>query len=186
MVVPSSVAVRAQKVTLRSFGDESFPGSIEVAKTEFLRLRIPVVKLQRGDADVIAAVFTPPASDLDQALLTLHPPPSLTPVGRIAPPLSSIGTGLGAISNRLLRGVVTSKRRAGETESPSIERSQLSVDDLLRRELAAAPVTSQHLRWARVVEARAMPRLERQAFEALASAMQMATLSVDDLVVAEG
>jgi hypothetical protein len=36
-----------------------------------------------------------------------------------------------------------------------------------------------------MVEARAVPRLEGQAFQALPPAMQVATLSIDDLVVAE-
>jgi len=109
--MPPSVAVRAQKVTLRSFGDEPFPRSVEVAKPELLRLRVPVVKLQRGDTDVISAVFTSPASGFDQALLALYPPPSLTPIRRIAPPLSSIGVSL-AIRDRSLGRVVGSERRA--------------------------------------------------------------------------
>lgn len=186
IVVPPSVAVRAQKVTLRSLGDEPFPGSVEVAKPELLRLRVPVMKLQRGDIDVIAAVFTAPASDFDQALLTLYPPPSLTAIRRIAPPLSSIQLGLRPPSDRTLRSVVISKRRACKTEFPSMERSKLFIDHLLRPELATAKLTRQHPRWARVIEARAMPRLERQTLEALAAPMEMATLSIDDLVGAEG
>jgi len=51
------------------------------------------MKFQRGKADVIAAVFTPPAADFDQALLTLNPPPFLTAVGHSAPPFSPIGIG---------------------------------------------------------------------------------------------
>ena len=186
IVVPASVAVRAQQVALRSFGDESFPRPAEVPKTELLRLRVPVVKLQRGNADVIAAVFTTPASDFDQALLALYPPPSLTAVRRLAPPLSSIGIRVGSLADRLLRRVVISERRARQTEAPSIKRSQLSVDQLLCRELAPAPLTDQHPRWARVIEAGVAPRLEGETFKAQASPMQMATLSVDDLVVAEG
>jgi hypothetical protein len=74
------VAVRAQKVTFRGFGDQSFPGSVEVAQTELLRLRIAVVKLQRSDADVIATVLASAASDFDQTLLALYAPPSLTAI----------------------------------------------------------------------------------------------------------
>jgi len=74
------VAVRAEKVTFRSFGDKPCPRSVEVANTEVLRFRIPVVKLQRGDTDVVGTLFAPTASDFDEALLTLNPPPSLTAV----------------------------------------------------------------------------------------------------------
>jgi hypothetical protein len=103
------MAVGAQKVAFGSFGDESFPGSVEVADAELLRFRVPVVKLQRGDADLIAAVFTAAPSDFDQAPLALCPPPPLTAVRRIAPPLSSIRIALKAPSNRTLRGVVLAK-----------------------------------------------------------------------------
>jgi len=108
--VPESVAVGAQEVTLRGFGHESFPGSVEVADTEVLRFRIPVMKLQRGDADVIAAVFAPAASDFDKTLLTLNPPPSLTAVRRLVPPLSSISVRSGPCSDRSLGRVVRSER----------------------------------------------------------------------------
>jgi hypothetical protein len=57
---------------------------------------------------------------------------------------------------------------------------------LFRQELVTAQLTDQHPWRARVVEARAVPRLERQTVEALAAPMQMATLSIDDRIVAEG
>jgi hypothetical protein len=113
IVVPPSVAVRAQKVALRGFGDEPFPGSVEVANPELLRLRVAVVKLQRGDAAVVAAVFTPAPSGLDEALLTFHPPSSLTAVRRFVPPLPAIGIRSRPGVDRSLGCVVTSKRRAG-------------------------------------------------------------------------
>jgi hypothetical protein len=106
------MAVRAQKVTLRRFGDEPLPGAAEVANPELLRLRISVVKLQRGDADVVAAVLALVPSGFDEALLTFYPPPPLTAVRRFVPSLSAIGIRAGPRSNRSLRCVVTSKRRA--------------------------------------------------------------------------
>jgi hypothetical protein len=106
------VAVRAQKVTFRGFGDQSLPGSAEVPETELLRLRIPVVKLKRGDAGVIGAVLTPPAPEFDQTPLALYAPPSLTAVRRSVPPLSSGDVGLRPSPDRSLRRVVLSKRGA--------------------------------------------------------------------------
>jgi hypothetical protein len=143
------------------------------------------VKLQRGDADVVAAVFTPAPSGLDEALLTLHPPPPLTAIRRIVPPLSSIGIRSGPCSDRPLGRVVTSERRASQTEPSSVERSQFSVNDLLCGELAPALLTGQRSWRARGVESRASPRLEWQALKTLPPPVQMATLAVDEWVVAE-
>jgi hypothetical protein len=185
IVVPPSVAVRAQKVALRSFDDEPFPRPIEVANPELLRLGVSVVKLQRGDADVVAAVFTSAPSGLDEALLAFHPPPSLTAIRRIVPPLSSSGIRSGPCSDRSLGRVVTSERRASQTEPSSVERSQFSVNDLLSGELAPALLTSQSAWRARRVESRASPRFEWQALKTLPPPVKMATPAVDDWVVAE-
>jgi len=144
-----------------------------------------MVKLECGGAGVIATVLAPASSNFDQALLTLYPPPSLTAVRRLAPPLSSIGIGPGSRPERLLRRVVSSERRTHETELASIEGPQFSVNDLLCRELAAALLTNQGSRRARSVETGTTPRPEWQTPEALPSPVQMATLAVDDRVVAE-
>lgn len=143
-----------------------------------------MVKLQRSDAEVVAAVFAPAASDFDETLLTLNPPPSLTAIRRFVPPLSPIGIRQRP-SDRALGRVMSPKRRARETELPSVEGSQFSVNDLLRRELAAALSTDQRSRRASRIEPRTAPRLEWQTIEALAPPMQVATLAVDDRVVTE-
>jgi hypothetical protein len=143
------------------------------------------MKFQRSDAHVIAAVFTPPAADFDEALLTLDPPPFLAAVGRSAPPFSPIGIGPRPCSDRSLGRVVSSERRARQTELPPIKGSKFSLDDLLGRETTAALLTNQGSGRASRIEARAVPRLEWQTLEALPSPVQMATLTVDDRVVAE-
>jgi hypothetical protein len=184
--VSPAVAVRTQEVTFVRLRHELFPGSIEAAERELLGFRILMMKLKRGSAYAVTAFFAVPATGFDQPPLAFQPSLSLIAIPGIAPPLSSIRLSVVVVSYRSLRRVVASERRAGDPELSSIQRSHLSVDDLLRRELSTALLTHQRAQWPRGVVARAMPGLEWQALEAETSPVQVPTLAVDNRVVAEG
>lgn len=183
--MPASVAIRAEKITFRRFSKQFFPGAVEAAEREPFRSGIPVVKLEGGDAHVVAAVFATTATRFDQPPLALEPPLPLVAVPRISPTLPSIRIDVVTTRYRLLRGVVRSERRACETELPAIERSQFAFDQLLCRKLNAALLTCEHLARLWRIEAGAVSRSERSALQTQSSALQMATLTFDDRVIAE-
>jgi hypothetical protein len=183
--MPTSVAVRTKEIAFGRLGDQSVPRTVEVAQRELFCRRIAMVKLERGDGGVVAAVLTMAPTHFDEFSLSFQPALSLIAIPGISAPLSPIGVGVVTASDRLLRGVVSSEGRAFQTEFPSIERPQFSVNDLLCREFAAALLTNQRSQRTRRIEARTVPRLERKTPETLPSSVQVATLAVDDRVVAE-
>jgi hypothetical protein len=159
--VLTAVAVRTEQVAFVRLGYEFFPGSIESAERELLRFRITMVKLKRGSAQVVTALFTEPAMGFDQPALTFQPTLSLIAVPGIAPPLSAIRLSVVAASDRSLRRVVATERRAGKAEPSSIQRSHFPVDQLFCRELGAALLAVQRSARLRRIKARAMARFER-------------------------
>src|SRR2546423_1747998 len=119
--MPTPVAIRAKEIALGRLGDESTPRTVEVADRELFCRRIAMMKFERSDARVVAAVLTTASAHFDQLLLSFQPALSLIAIPGISAPLSSIRVGVVTASDRLLGGVVSSERRAFQTELPSIE-----------------------------------------------------------------
>jgi hypothetical protein len=125
------MAARAKKDALLDLGHETVPAAHGEAYREALILPVPMVKLQRAQVAVVAAVLAPSAAEFDEpSLVTL---PSLAPItqeGRVPPLLPALRR-FGTSTRRDRGGVVITERGALQAEPAPVERTQLPVNDLL-------------------------------------------------------
>jgi hypothetical protein len=140
--VADSMTVRAQKVALRGFSDESSKTSAELSEAKLLRRWISVVELHRLRARGVAAIDTTSAVRSDQVELPLPTSFVKRSTELLAPPIAPGFRRLfrGPEAKRHLRCVVVAEGRAFEAEAAPVQRTDLSVDDHLRGELAPTSV----------------------------------------------
>src|SRR5207244_11508660 len=156
-----AMTVGAQELALGGLGREPRPRSEVLANGEVLLRHVAVMKLERRQRGSVATARAGAAKRINEALFQRASALLLVALRlRVAgtPPMLR-KCFWDECSGRHSRGVVCTERGALQAEAPPVQRSHLSVDDLLRREGRTARFADHLLRLVR----HGTPRSRQQA-----------------------